>query len=74
MIVPYAAGGPTDVFGRIIAEAMKRPQRAWRFVISGPTSPLTSSPQIRAGKGKFDDYGDIGHEAFPPRFQDVPHL
>jgi tripartite-type tricarboxylate transporter receptor subunit TctC len=24
MIVPYAAGGPTDVFGRIMAEAMKR--------------------------------------------------
>jgi tripartite-type tricarboxylate transporter receptor subunit TctC len=24
MIVPYAAGGPLDVFGRIMAEAMRR--------------------------------------------------
>jgi tripartite-type tricarboxylate transporter receptor subunit TctC len=60
MIVPYAAGGPTDVFGRIIAEAMKRPL-GQPVIVENVTGADGSIGVGRAARARPDGYTiDLG--------------
>jgi tripartite-type tricarboxylate transporter receptor subunit TctC len=55
MIVPYAAGGPSDVFGRIIAEAMKHPL-GQPIIVENVTGADGSIGVGRAARARPDGY------------------
>jgi tripartite-type tricarboxylate transporter receptor subunit TctC len=60
MIVPFAAGGPTDVFGRIMAEAMKR-SLGQAVIVENITGADGSIGVGRAARARPDGYTiDIG--------------
>jgi tripartite-type tricarboxylate transporter receptor subunit TctC len=60
MIIPYAAGGPTDVFGRIIADAMKR-SLGQPIIVENVTGADGSIGVGRAARARPDGYTiDLG--------------
>jgi len=66
MVVPYAAGGPSDVFGRILAEGMSR-KLSQRVVVENVTGAGGVTAGTRIVKAPPDGYqvllGNIGTNA-----------
>src|SRR5215470_8162748 len=66
LIVPFAAGGPTDVISRIVGEHMSRPLGP-QFVIENARGAGGTSASTRAMRAQPDGYtsimGDMGTHA-----------
>jgi tripartite-type tricarboxylate transporter receptor subunit TctC len=67
LIVPFAAGGPSDVAGRIIAQAMSE-QLGQQVVVENPSGAGGTLGSVRVAKAEPDGYqfviGNIGTHAW----------
>ena len=72
MVIPFAAGGPQDVLGRIIAQSMGE-ALGQTVIIDSASAPLATTMQRSDGKQPRHGHHDHGLRPVVPR-RDVHHL
>lgn len=71
VIVPFAAGGPADITGRLVADIFSR-YLGQRFVVENVTGGGGTTGALRAARAAHDGYtilsGHLGTNALAPAF------
>ena len=76
VIVPFAAGGPADITGRIVADIFSR-YLGQKFVVENVVGAGGTTGALRAARAAADGYtilsGHLGTNALAPRSIPISH-